>query len=407
MELNVRDDFPVLKRLIAGRPVVYLDSAATSLKPHAVLAKEREYSTWFTANVHRGKHKLSEEASDAYEAARSTIARYLSVPSSAVVFVKNATEAINTVANGLGLRPDDKVMLTTAEHHSNILPWMRHSSLAWISQNPVEPLDPLLIGQALERERPKVLALSCVSNVTGVVNPIREICRLARDLGTLTCIDASQAIPHAEIDVGNLGCDYLAFSGHKMLGPAGIGILTGRLEALDRLSPLILGGGCVESVTTTGYTLRRLPYRLEAGTPNISGAIGLAAAVDYLRSVGYQNISGHERRLGDHLEQVASSVDGTIPVMAREYPRVAMCSLAFSSPHVTADQIAVWLSDNYGILARSGSFCAHPLVDGLGQSRGMLRISLYLYNNENDIDLFGEALSVTLRRMAGWSGRTS
>ena len=141
-------------------------------------------------------------------------------------------------------------------------------------------------------------------------------------------------------------------------------------------------------------------YRLEAGTPNISGAIGLAAAVDYLRKIGYPNISGHERRLGDHLERLASSVKGTIPIMARGHPRVAMCSLAFSSPHVEADQIAVWLSDNYGILARSGSFCAHPLVDRLGYSKGMLRISLYVYNNENDIDLFGEALSITLRRMA-------
>jgi cysteine desulfurase/selenocysteine lyase len=407
MALDVRDDFPVLKRLVAGRPLIYLDSAATSLKPQAVLAKEQEYSTWFTANVHRGKHLLSEEASDAYEAARSSIARFLSVPCSAVIFTKNATEAINIVANGLGLTQHDKVMLTTAEHHSNILPWMRQSSLVWIHQNPVEPLDPISVAQYLDQEKPKMLALSFASNVTGVINPISDICLLARERGVLTCIDASQAIPHTEIDVGRLGCDYLVFSGHKMLAPAGIGVLTGKPQALEKLRPLVLGGGCVENVTTTGYTLRKLPYRLEAGTPNISGAIGLAAAANYLANVGFQRICIHERLLGKRLEEVAAAVAGTDVVMARDPARIAMCSIAFSSPLITADQIAVWLSDNYCILARSGHFCAHPLVDGLGHSKGMLRISLYLYNTEEEIDLLGEALAITLRRLAGNQRRTS
>lgn len=407
MALEVRNDFPVLKRLVAGRPLIYLDSAATSLKPQIVLAKEQEYSTWFTANVHRGKHLLSEEASDAYEAARSSIARFLSVPASAVIFTKNATEAINTVAQGVGLTPGDKVMLTTAEHHSNILPWMRQSSLVWLHQNPVEPLDPNFVAGELEREKPKMLALSFASNVTGVINPIGDICRIARDRGVLTCIDASQAIPHAEIDVEQLGCDYLAFSGHKMLAPAGIGVLTGNLQALERLRPLVLGGGCVETVTTKGYTLRKLPHRLEAGTPNISGVIGLAAAAKYLTNVGFSRIQSHERQLGNHLEQVVANIVGTDLVMAVEHPRIAMCSIGFTSPLITADQIAVWLSDNYGILARSGHFCAHPLVDGLGHGKGMLRMSLYLYNTEEEIDLVGEALSITLRRLTGNHWRTS
>jgi cysteine desulfurase/selenocysteine lyase len=400
MTLAVRHEFPVLRRTVSGCPIVYFDNAATTLKPFSVLDAEREYSTNFTGNVHRGKHLLSEEASDRYEAARGTIARFLSVPTSAVVFVRNATEAINTVARGLRLTAADKIMLTTAEHHSNILPWMREASVIWVPSDPIVPIDPLSIARAIDRERPRLLAFSFASNITGVVHPVAEICKFARERGVLTCVDASQAIAHEEVDVKRIGCDYLVFSGHKMLGPTGIGVLSGRLDALDDLSPLILGGGSVEKVTTSGFVLRRLPHRLEGGTPHISGVIGLAAAVDYITRLGYHRITSSQRELGDSLAKATEGIVGVRVFMARAYPRIPVCSLSFRSTHILSDDIAVSLSEQHGIMARSGFFCAHPLVvDQLGEARGLLRVSLYVYNTEDEIDVFRRALDVILRRL--------
>lgn len=399
MSFDVRQDFPVLRRHLAGRPIVYLDSAATTLKPLFVLAEERRYSTDFTANVHRGKHLLSEEASDAYEGARRKIADFLSVSSSAICFVRNSTEAITTVARGLGLSKNDKVLLPINEHHSNILPWMREASLVWIEQDPEEPLDPTAVASALEREQPRVLAFSSTSNVTGVTNPSAEICRAARERGVLTCIDASQNVPHQQISVPALGCDFMAFSGHKMLGPTGIGVLTGSPEALDRLEPLILGGGCVERVTDTGYSLRPLPYRLEAGTPNISGAIGLAAAVDYLAGIGFERIQSHQHRLAVLLQEALSNIKGCRPLMARKGPCAPIGAISMPSRHFNLDDVAISLSENFGVMARSGYFCAHPLIEKLGISESLLRISAYIYNCDEDIQRFHCATDTIMHRM--------
>lgn len=400
MDIEIRQDFPVLRRQLAGRPIVYLDSAATTLKPLAVLEEERRYSTDFTANVHRGKHLLSEEASDAYENARRKVAEFLSVSPSAICFVKNATEAITTVARGLGLSKSDKVLLPINEHHSNILPWMREASLAWIEQDPEEPLDLAAVVGALERERPRVLAFSTTSNVTGVTNPGAEICRAARQRGVLTCIDASQSIPHEEVGVPALGCDFMAFSGHKMLAPTGIGVLTGNPQALERLEPLILGGGSVERVTAGGYALRPLPYRLEAGTPNISGAIGLAAAVDYLTTIGFDRIQSHQRKLTSLLQAALSDIKGCRPLMARDGPCAPIGALAMPSRHFNLDDVAVSLSENFGVMARSGHFCAHPLIERLGISESLLRVSAYIYNSDEDIQHFHRSMNTIMHRMS-------
>lgn len=399
MDIGIRQDFPVLRRRFAGRPIIYLDSAATSLKPQSVLDKESRYSTDFTANVHRGKHLLSEEASEAYETARRKIAAFLFVPPPAVSFVRNATEAINLVARGLGLAKSDKILLPIGEHHSNILPWMREAAPVWLDHDPQEPLDPAQVAQALEREKPRLLAFSAASNVTGVVNPSADICRLARERGVLTCIDASQLVPHERIDVSALGCDYLAFSGHKMLAPTGIGILTGGLAALERLEPLLLGGGAVEKVTRTGYSLRALPYRLEAGTPNISGALGLAAAIDYLQGVGFERIHAHQQRLAEALRDALGDIKGCRPVMARRQPHIPVGALFTPSQHFNLDDVAVSLSENFGIMARSGFFCAHPLAERLGISGNMLRASLYIYNTEEEVGHFLAAMRTIMRRM--------
>lgn len=400
MDIEIRQDFPVLRRQLAGRPIVYLDSAATTLKPLAVLDEERRYSTDFTANVHRGKHLLSEEASDAYESARRKVAEFLSVSPAAICFTRNATEAITTVARGLGLSKSDKVLLPINEHHSNILPWMREASLAWIEQDPEQPLDITAVISALERERPRVLAFSATSNVTGVTNPSAEICRAARRLGILTCIDASQSVPHEEVSVPTLGCDFIAFSGHKMLAPTGIGVLTGLPEALDRLEPLILGGGSVERVTTHGYALRPLPYRLEAGTPNISGAIGLAAAVDYLTAIGFARIQAHQSRLTALLQAALSDIKGCRPLMARNGSAAPIGALSMARRHFNLDDVAVSLSENFGVMARSGYFCAHPLAERLGISESLLRVSAYIYTCDDDIQHFHRAINTIMHRMS-------
>lgn len=404
MNVEIRNDFPILRRNIAGRPLIYFDSAATALKPQCVIDKEREYSTRYSANVHRGRHRLSEEASDAYEDARATIARHLNISASCVIFLRNATEAINFVASGLPHSQTEKVAVSLAEHHSNILPWMREFQVVWLDQRPDQPLHLSSLAEVLRTEKPRLLAFSAVSNVTGVINPVQEICELAREHGVLTCVDASQAAPHARLDLGLIGCDFLVCSGHKMLGPTGIGILTGRHEALETLRPLIIGGGCVERVSSSGYTLRRLPYRLEAGTPNISGAIALATAFDYIERVGYDNINDHDARLGSLLIEAVSTLRGVFCLTSRCTPRAPIVSLSFESEKATPEQISIALSENFGIMTRSGHFCAHPLFESLGHERGMLRVSLYLYNTAAEIESFRDALEATLGRFTRGHG---
>jgi cysteine desulfurase / selenocysteine lyase len=396
-ELEIRDEFPLLDRQLDGRPLIYLDSAATSLKPRCVLAAEKSYATTYTANVHRGKHALSEEASVAFDAARRRVAAFLNAGPKSVVFVRGATEGINLVARGLRLSKEDKVLIPVGEHHSNIVPWMREASVVWLQKNPTEPLTADVVGDEIERHRPLVLALAYASNVTGAVHSIEEICRVARQCGVLTCIDASQAAPHFAIDVTRIDCDFLTFSGHKTLGPTGIGVLTGRAEALEALAPLVLGGGCIERVTEQGFTLKELPYRLEAGTPNISGAIGLAAALDFLEEVGFANIFAHQSELARILHHRLSETAGIRILMSESEPRLALASIAVPSGRIGPDELAVALSTSYAIMVRSGFHCAHPLFDRFGDPAGAVRASAYIYNTHAEIDAFAEALSKILR----------
>jgi cysteine desulfurase/selenocysteine lyase len=398
---ELRAEFPVLARLIDGRPMTYLDSAATSLKPRAVLDAERAYSTEFTANVHRGRHALSEEASAAYEAARRRVARHLGTDPSGVVFLRNTTEAINLVAAGLGLRQEDVILVSSAEHHSNLIPWMKRATVRMFDADPTEALSVAQVAALLEQHRPRLLALGYASHVTGAIHPAAAICRAARDLGVLTLIDAAQAAPHVSLDVGALGCDFLAFSGHKMLAPAGIGVLSGSQGALDALDPAYLGGGTVERVTREGFTLKPLPYRLEAGTPNVGGALGLAAALDVLEGLGWDAIAEHERALAGVMERELAGLPGARVLLARGPTRLAMASIAPTSRRVTADHLALVLSDSYQVMARSGFHCAQPLFEMLGLPGGALRLSAYVYTTEEEIRRAAEALRVVLSRMVG------
>ena len=402
---HLRQDFPLLARRLDDKPLVYLDSAATSLKPWRVLEAERAYATELGANVHRGRHALSEESSTAYEAARRRVARFLNADPGAVVFVRNTTEALNLVASGLSLARGASVLAPLAEHHSNLLPWMRRAHLHLFEHDVRLPLAPEQVDAELARLRPDVLTFSWASNVTGVVHPAAELCALARRHGVLTVVDAAQAAPHLPVDVTALDCDFLAFSGHKLLGPAGIGVLYGRPEALERLEPLLVGGGNVEHVTRTGFSLRQLPWRLEAGTPNIGGALGLAAALDYLGEIGFDALAEHERTLAGALEAELHNLPGVQVLMGPPSSRLALASIAPLAAQVSSDHLALALSDSFQIMVRSGFHCAHPLFDQLALPSGAVRASAYVYNTLDEIHRLGEALRVLLHRLLGNSGR--
>jgi len=392
----LREQFPVLSRRINGRPIIYLDNAATSLKPQRVLQEEMNYYSQCGANIHRAKHALSLEASELYEAARDTVAQFLGAAAPAeIVFTASATEALNMVAQGLGLCRRDEVLATTLEHHSNLVPWMREARVRLVPAPPDLPVDPADVARAMG-EHTKVIAISLASNTTGVIQPVREICRLARERGVLTVVDAAQAVAHLPVDVQELGCDFLVFSGHKVFGPTGTGVLYGRQERLDDLEPLRLGGGSVDRVTAETYALRSLPHRLEAGTPNIAGVVGLAAALRFVRDAGFPQLVEHGEMLAAALAHGLTRVPGIRVLMARHAPRLPLASIVLEKIHLSADDVAMMLSDRHGIMTRSGFFCAHPFFDAVDVQQGALRPSALLYNTRAEVEMFCAALEETV-----------
>jgi cysteine desulfurase / selenocysteine lyase len=395
--LDIRRDFPLLERIVEGQQILYLDSAATSLKPRQVLDAERLYSTVFTANIHRGKHFLSEEASFAYESARRRVARFLNGEPEGVVFVPNATHALNMVAAGLGLRKTDPVLCLAGGHHSNLVPWMHHGRCTPLDAAPLEPITVTMVEAAIERHAPRVLALTHVSNVTGAVHPVAELCKLARSRGIVSVVDGAQSVPHMAVDVSAMGCDFLAFSGHKMLAPTGIGVLYGRPEMLDRLVPLVHGGGMVNRVERGGFTTKDVPHRLEAGTPNISGVIGLAAALDYLENLGWDRIAAHEAALKVALQTGLRELPARQVILDPDGP--AMASIVPRDDGPDPDTLAVALSETHRIITRSGFHCAHVLFDEMNLGRGALRASAYVYNTVEEIQVFCRALLGLMARL--------
>lgn len=392
----IRSQFPTLNRLINGRPIVYLDSAATALSVKAALEAEYDYHVECGANIHRGKHALSMEASELFESARATIAEFIHARSPReIVFTSNATTALNLVASGLRLDSTDEVLTTTNEHHSNLLPWMRSARVRFYRAHPDVPMDPFEFLKAISAET-KVVVLALASNVTGVVQPAAAICRACRDRGITTVVDASQAIAHFEVDVQEIACDFLAFSGHKVFATKGTGVLYGQEDALARLEPLHLGGGTVDRVSRSTYSLRDLPHRLEAGTPNVGGAIGLAAALRWLRTTGYDAVRSHGESLADALIQGLSGIRGLRVLAARRSPRIPVVSALPEGVLLSADDLSMLLSDRYGIMTRSGMHCAHPLFESLGARGGAIRASASLYNTQAEIDELVSALDAVL-----------
>jgi cysteine desulfurase / selenocysteine lyase len=395
----IRREFPILERSFHGRPLVYLDSAATSQKPECVIAAESEYYSRHNANVHRGVYALSEEATELYEGARARVARFLhATDPSEVVFTRGTTESINLVASSLArgfLGPGDHVLTTLMEHHSNIVPWhlLRTTpgiTLDFLGVNDdgrlrLEELDRLLTRAT------KVVTLTHVSNVLGTVNPVREVADRAHDVGALVVVDAAQSAPHRPVDVGALGADLLAFSGHKTLGPTGIGVLWGRRELLERMPPAMGGGEMIREVHTDRVSFREPPARFEAGTPNIAGAHGLGRALEYLEGIGWDDLHAHEARLQARAFELARSTFGERirifgPPPGPDREAVLSFRLEGIHPHDIAS-----LLDAEGVCIRSGHHCAQPLMERLGVP-ALSRASPYLYNTETEIDALFAAL---------------
>jgi cysteine desulfurase/selenocysteine lyase len=382
------EDFPIFLRKIDGNPLIYLDNAATTLKPNQVISEISRYYREISANIHRGKHYLSEEASIFYEEGRYKVAQLLGCFGNEVIFLKNATEALNVVANGLNISRESTVIVCTDSHHSNYLPWLSRANTRLVRVNHLGNVD-LNHYQELLQLGPAVVSLTHCSNVSGLYLPIEEMTRMAKSVGALVVVDAAQSIPHRQINVADLDIDFLAFSGHKMLGPTGIGVLFGKQSHLKTMQPVCLGGGMVDWVDTSGYRVRKIPHKFEAGTPHIAGVYGLVAAIKYLETIGFDALKLHDLELGklllaeakkrQYLEVMAPGEEGS--------ERCAIISFKIKGCNDMGN-IARILSDSYGVMCRSGHMCAQPLVDYFSDGE-VLRASCYLYNSKQDlINLF-------------------
>jgi cysteine desulfurase / selenocysteine lyase len=392
---KVRKDFPILERRVGEKRLVYLDNAATSQKPRRVLDALGEYYEVHNANIHRAVHRLAEEATAAYEEAREKVASFLGAPDvRSLVFTRGTTESTNLVAYAWGrknLREGDEVVLTETEHHSNLVPWQLAARATGAKLRFIPILeDGTLDMEAAERligSRTKLVGCIHASNVLGTINPIEELAELAHGVGALMLVDGAQSAPHMPVDVGASGCDFFACSGHKMLGPTGVGVLWGKPEVLEEMDPFLGGGEMIREVHLDHATWNDLPYKFEAGTMNIAQAIGFGAAIDYLNDVGMENIREHERRLGEYAYDKIREVEGGT-VYGPEEGRTGLVS--FSLPDVHPHDLSQIL-DEAGIAIRSGNHCAQPLMRRLGVA-ATSRASFYLYNTEEEVDALVGAL---------------
>ncbi len=396
--LTVRSDFPILHQNVHGKPLIYFDNAATTQKPRQVLDALRHYYEHDNANVHRGIHELSNRATAAYEAARTRAARFINARSSEeIIFTRGTTEAINLVAQAWGSRfvgKGDKILLTEMEHHSNLVPWqlLAQRTGAQLVFLPVTGDTGLLdLNRADEWLTPevKLFALTHISNSLGTINPVAELCARARKLGVKTLVDAAQSAGHRPVDVQEIGCDFLAFSGHKMCGPTGIGVLYGRSEVLESMPPYQGGGEMILSVEYQQSTWKTSPHKFEAGTPDISGAVGLHAAMDYLDQIGRDRIAEHDQEMGAHAYARLSRLKGGIRLFGPHIGRAGLVSFLLKDVHA---HDLVTVADQWGVALRGGHHCNQPLMHKLGVE-STARASFYFYNTREEIDRFAEVVS--------------
>ena len=393
---DIRMDFPLLSE------VCYLDSAATSLSPEPVLLAMLEYEHKFRANSGRGVHRIAQLTSQKYRDAHQKVRKFIHAHEGELVFTRNSTEAINTVASGLLWQKGDQVITTLLEHHSNLLPWMRLRDRQDIDLQLISPaqdgtLDPAAL-ESIITKKTRLVAITHASNVLGNVVPIREFAKICQDNGALLLVDGSQSVPHIPVDVERLSCDFLCFSGHKMLGPTGTGVLFMKDPCLE---PLLVGGGSVERVTAAGYTLTGGYERYEAGTPNIAGAIGLARAVEYLETLGMEDIQHHEQYITRHIIDGLTGI-GNVQVFGPGSAGNRIGVISFAIKGLNPHDVAVMLDGEANVMVRSGHHCCMPLMEHLNLPDGTVRASLHCYNTIEDADLLVD----TVKKIAGdWDRR--
>ncbi|MES0856133.1 cysteine desulfurase [Geobacillus sp. G4] len=395
MNVNeIRALFPILHQQVNGHPLIYFDSAATSQKPLPVIEALDRYYREYNSNVHRGVHTLGTKATDAYEGAREKVRRFLNAQSAQeIIFTRGTTASLNLVAASYGranVKEGDEIVITYMEHHSNLIPWQQLSkqtgaTLKYIPLQEDGTIDLRDVEAAITKAA-KIVAIAHVSNVLGTINPVREIARLAHERGAVVVVDAAQSAPHMKIDVQELDCDFLAFSGHKMCGPTGIGVLYGKKKWLEQMEPVEFGGEMIDFVDLYDSTWKELPWKFEGGTPIIAGAIGLGAAIDFLEQVGLDAIAAHEHELAQYALERMADIEGVTVYGPKERAGLVTFNIDGVHPHDVATVL-----DAEGIAIRAGHHCAQPLMKWLGVT-ATARASFYLYNTKEEIDRFVAAL---------------
>jgi len=384
---QIRKDFPILETAI-----IYLDSAASSLTPEPVLQKMLEFYRQYRGNVGRGIHRLSVKASEEYERAHAKVADFINAKSkSEIIMTRNTTEGINIVASGLNWKKGDKIAMPVIEHHSNFIVWLRVRDKHGVQVEVVKPKEPVIKGildpadfEKVIDDKTRLVAITHVSNVLGVITPVTEIAKMAHEHGAYVLIDAAQSVPHMKVDVQQIGCDFLAFSGHKMCAPTGSGVLYIREELIDEVEPLCIGGGTIDDVGLDYYKLNGSPSRFEAGTPDVAGAIGLGAAIDYLQQIGMENIACHEKMLVRQMYEGLSELP-KVEVYGPE-PELRVGIMPFNVGDLNPHDVALALDVSANIMVRSGHHCALPLSKTILGKPGSVRASVYIYNTKEEVD---------------------
>ncbi len=385
--LQIRENFPIFKRRISGKPIIYFDNAATTQKPRQVIETISGYYANHCANSHRGVHTLSQDSSELYEEARRTVARFINADEREIVFVRNTTEAINLV--NTCLKGEGQILSTVSEHHSNLLPWGRFRKVDYVDIDAAGRIKLEDLKEKL-KEPTLLVAVAHISNVLGLVNPVEAVIAEAREQRALTLVDCAQSAPHMEIDVKALGCDFLVFSGHKMLAPSGIGVLYVREDLYDRMSPYLMGGSTIKEAHLGSYIPEEPPACYEAGTPNIEGAIALASAIDYLNDIGMEAVLAHDKALMAVALEKMKTID-TIDLYGTTDPADRLSVITFNVKGMGCHGVAKVLNLRENIMIRSGFHCAQPLHDRLGIGP-TARISFYFYNTIDEVELAADIL---------------
>ena len=400
---RVRADFPILHQEVNGRPLVYLDNGATTQKPVPVIETLERYYYLNNANVHRGLHELSERATQSYEAAREKVRKFLYADDvKEIVFVRGTTEAINLIAQSYGranIGESDEILITEMEHHSNIVPWQMlcEQTGAVLKVVPINEQGDMNLDDfdRLLTERTRLFSVTHVANSLGTINPLKKLIRQAHDIGAVVVVDGAQAVAHIQVDVKELDCDFYAFSGHKLYGPTGIGILYGKESLLDEMPPYQGGGEMIERVTFEKTTYNKLPYKFEAGTPNIAGAIGLGAAVDYLKTMGLGAVSAHERSVLQYATHRAQEIEG-LRIIGSADLKCSILSFVIDGTHPADIGTIV---NQYGVAIRAGHHCAMPVMQHFGIP-GTARASIGMYNTRDEVDMFIDAVAGAKRMLS-------